>query len=77
MAKGRSEVRPHAPVVAQDYLDFCRGHMRSERDLMPTLRQAVSDAEWNAISDSLRAVNDPLAAARSRRQREMALEGFD
>jgi hemerythrin-like domain-containing protein len=67
----------HAPIVAQDYLDFCLRHVRAERDLMAALRQVVSDAEWSDIGNAFASVDDPLAAARSRREREAALEKFD
>jgi hemerythrin-like domain-containing protein len=75
--KGDPKSARHAPVVAQDYLDFCARHVRAECDLMPALRQAVSDTEWNAIGSGFAAVDDPLARARSRREREAALEKFD
>jgi hemerythrin-like domain-containing protein len=73
--KGDPKSICQAPVVAQDYLDFCARHVRAERDLLPALREAVSDAEWNDIGRSL--VDDLLAKARSRREREAALERFD
>jgi hemerythrin-like domain-containing protein len=66
-----------APVMAQDYLDFCLRHVRAERELLPALRQAVSDAEWNGIARDLATTDDALAAARSRRAREAALATFD
>jgi hypothetical protein len=63
--------------VAQDYLDFCVRHIRAERDLMPALRQAVSDAEWNDIGCAFASVDDPVAKARSQHGREAALARFD
>jgi hemerythrin-like domain-containing protein len=75
--KGDPKSARHAPAVAQDYLDFCASHMRAERDLVPALRQAVSDAEWNDIANGFGAVIDPLARARGRRERETALDSFD
>jgi hemerythrin-like domain-containing protein len=74
--KGDPKSIRHAPIVAQDYLDFCARHVRTERDLLPALRRAVSDAEWKDIGNAFASVNDPLAAARSRHEREAALEKF-
>ena len=75
--KGDPRSAKHAPVVAQDYLDFCERHVRAERDLLQALRRMVSDAEWSAMERDFDAVDDPLAEAQSRREREAALERFD
>jgi hemerythrin-like domain-containing protein len=75
--KGDPKSIRHAPVVAQDYLDFCSRHVRAERDLLSALRQTASDSEWNGIAEGLGLVDDPLAKARGRREREAALERFD
>jgi hemerythrin-like domain-containing protein len=75
--KGDPKSARQAPAVAQDYLDFCVRHVRAERDLMAALRQSVSDAEWQDIGNGFAAVDDPLAKARSRREREAAMRNFD
>ena len=67
----------HAPVVAQDYLDICVRHVRAERNLMAAARKVLSDAEWSTAEGDFAAVRDPLAAARSRNERQAALARFD
>jgi hemerythrin-like domain-containing protein len=75
--KGDPRSARQAPVMAQDYLDFCVRHVRAERDLLPALRQAASDAEWRDIANGFAMVDDPLAKARSRCEREAAMRNFD
>lgn len=75
--QGDPKAGPQAAVVVEDYLDFCRDHMRREQgELLPALHKLLSDSEWAGINDALAAVADPLTASRSKHDRMTALRSL-
>ena len=72
--QGDPKAGQQSAMIADDYARFCHRHARMERrDLLPVAFEVLSETEWSQIDQAFQSAADPLATARSSRDREVAL----